>query len=93
MEFKLYIWQKILGLLYEEKKLTESDIHIKTGMTYSHVCKVLSDLNKLGFVSFNKVGRTKEISLTPSGEELANHCYRMIIILEKSMKITIEPLG
>ncbi|MEM4336606.1 MAG: winged helix DNA-binding protein [Candidatus Woesearchaeota archaeon] len=41
--------------------------------TYSHIVKILQQMEKAKLVSFEKQGRLKLITLTKSGQELAEH--------------------
>ncbi|RME52273.1 MarR family transcriptional regulator, partial [Candidatus Woesearchaeota archaeon] len=41
--------------------------------TYSHVVKILQEMQKAGLVSFNKRGRLKVLTLTKKGEDVAKH--------------------
>ena len=41
--------------------------------TYSHVVKILQEMEKEGLVSFDKQGRLKLLSLTKKGMDVANY--------------------
>ena len=41
--------------------------------TYSHVIKILLDMNKAGLINFEKKGRLKLLTLTKKGSEVAEH--------------------
>jgi len=41
--------------------------------TYSHAVKILQEMEKAKLVSFEKQGRIKTISLTDSGNKIAEH--------------------
>ena len=41
--------------------------------TYSHVVKILQEMQKAGLVNFEKQGRLKLLSLTKKGADLAEH--------------------
>jgi len=41
--------------------------------TYSHVVKILQQMEKSKLISFEKQGRLKLLTLTKSGSELADH--------------------
>jgi len=41
--------------------------------TYSHVVKILQQMEKAKLISFEKQGRLKLLTLTKSGQELADH--------------------
>ena len=50
--------------------------------TYSHVVKILQQMQKAGLVNFDKQGRLKLLSLTKKGEELANLLDKMEVLLK-----------
>ncbi|MFH1399319.1 MAG: winged helix DNA-binding protein [Candidatus Woesearchaeota archaeon] len=41
--------------------------------TYSHVVKILQEIEKAGLINFKKQGRLKLLSLTKKGAEVAEH--------------------
>ncbi len=41
--------------------------------TYSHVVKILQEMEDAGLVTFEKTGRLKILKLTKKGEEIAKH--------------------
>ena len=41
--------------------------------TYSHVVKILQEMNKEGLVNFEKQGRLKLLTLTKKGQDIAEH--------------------
>lgn len=41
--------------------------------TYSHVVKILQEMEKANLVNFDKQGRLKLLTLTKSGQEIAEH--------------------
>ena len=41
--------------------------------TYSHVVKILQEMEKAGLVNFEKQGRLKLLTLTKTGSEVADH--------------------
>ena len=41
--------------------------------TYSHVVKILQEMQKAGLVNFEKQGRLKLLTLTKSGSQVAEH--------------------
>jgi len=41
--------------------------------TYSHVVKILQEMEKEGIVNFDKQGRLKLLSLTKKGNDIAEH--------------------
>jgi len=45
--------------------------------TYSHVVKILQEMQKAGLVNFDKQGRLKLLTLTKKGTEVAEHIERI----------------
>jgi DNA-binding MarR family transcriptional regulator len=45
--------------------------------TYSHVVKILQQMEQAGLINFNKQGRLKLLSLTKKGTEIAEHIDRI----------------
>ena len=41
--------------------------------TYSHVVKILQEMEKAGLVAFKKQGRLKLLTLTKKGSDIASH--------------------
>lgn len=46
--------------------------------TYSHVVKILQEMEKSGIVSFKKEGRLKILELTDKGKAIADHIDQII---------------
>lgn len=49
--------------------------------TYSHVVKILQQMEKAGLVNFEKQGRLKLLSLTKKGSETAEHIDGIRVVL------------
>ncbi len=49
--------------------------------TYSHVVKILQEMQKAGLVNFDKQGRLKLLTLTKKGTEVADYIERIKNIL------------
>lgn len=49
--------------------------------TYSHVVKILQQMEKAGLVNFDKKGRLKLLSLTKKGQDIAEHIDQVMISL------------
>ena len=45
--------------------------------TYSHVVKILQEMQKAGLIIFDKQGRLKLLTLTKKGTEVAEHIERI----------------
>jgi predicted transcriptional regulator len=76
--------KKIFDVIFREKpvmmlielKNTQSEMYASTlakkvDCTYSHVVKILQEMNKSGIVAFEKQGRLKILTLTKKGQEIA----------------------
>ena len=51
--------------------------------TYSHVVKILQEMEKANLVNFDKQGRLKLLTLTKNGTEVADHIDRIRNLLNK----------
>ncbi len=49
--------------------------------TYSHVVKILQEMEKAGLVNFEKQGRLKLLTLTKKGSDIAEHLDTIRTIL------------
>ena len=49
--------------------------------TYSHVVKILQEMQKAGLVDFEKQGRLKLLTLTKKGDDVASHLDNIRTIL------------
>jgi len=49
--------------------------------TYSHVVKILQEMQKSGLVNFEKQGRLKLLTLTPRGKEVASYIDKIRLAL------------
>ncbi len=76
--------KKIFDVLFREKpvmmlvelrnatnEMYASTLAKKVDCTYSHVVKILQEMNKSGIVAFQKQGRLKILTLTKKGQEIA----------------------
>lgn len=61
----------LLGLYNAKSEVYASSLAKQIDCTYSHVVKILQQMEKAGLVNFNKTGRLKLLSLTKKGEEVA----------------------
>ena len=50
--------------------------------TYSHVVKILKEMEQAKLISFNKTGRLKLLTLTKKGQEVAEHIERVRQLLK-----------
>lgn len=70
------------ALLLLNLKNAKSDVYASTvaktiDCTYSHVVKILQEMEKAKLVTFNKQGRLKLITLTKKGTEIAEAIERI----------------
>ena len=76
--------KKIFDVIFREKpvmmlvelKNSQNEMYASTlakrvDCTYSHVVKILQEMNKAGMVAFEKQGRLKILTLTKKGQEIA----------------------
>ncbi len=49
--------------------------------TYSHAVKILQEMEKAKLVTFSKQGRIKTITLTPTGNKIAEHIEHIQLLL------------
>jgi predicted transcriptional regulator len=61
----------MINLLQKSGEAYASSLAKNVDCTYSHVIKVLQDMQKAGLVTFEKRGRLKVLILTKKGEEIA----------------------
>ncbi len=58
-----------------------SSLAKQTDCTYSHVVKVLQQMEKFGLVNFEKQGRLKLLTLTKKGEDVTDFINKIISTL------------
>lgn len=86
--FNVFFREKPAKMLLEMRKTTKKGIYASNvakavDCTYSHVVKVLQQMEKSGLVAFNKQGRLKYLSLTKKGEEIANSLEKITQLLKQ----------
>ena len=74
--FNVFFREKPAKMLVELKN-TKSEIYASSiaktvDCTYSHVVKILQQMQKAGLVNFEKQGRLKLLTLTKTGAEVAD---------------------
>jgi DNA-binding MarR family transcriptional regulator len=78
--------QEVFNIFFREKpammlvKLKNSEMEMYASAlaksidcTYSHVVKILQEIEKAGLVTFKRQGRLKLLNLTKKGTEIAEH--------------------
>ena len=74
--FNVFFREKPAMMLVELR--SRSDVYASSlakavDCTYSHVVKILQEMEKAGLVNFEKQGRLKLLTLTKTGSEIADH--------------------
>jgi DNA-binding MarR family transcriptional regulator len=64
-------WMKVLRYLNRYDSVIKTNIAKELDVTYSHIVKLLADLQRESLVSFRTEGRTMIVTLTPKGKSLA----------------------
>ena len=74
--FSVFFREKPAMMLVELKnaksEVYASSIAKQVDCTYSHVVKVLKGMQKAGLINFEKQGRLKLLTLTKTGQEVAD---------------------
>lgn len=63
----------LVTLLNKNADIYASSLAKVVDCTYSHVVKILQEMNKAGLIVFEKQGRLKILELTKKGEEVAKN--------------------
>ncbi|MGV8140859.1 MAG: DUF2250 domain-containing protein [Candidatus Woesearchaeota archaeon] len=75
--FDVFIREKpammLVNLLNSTNEVYASTLAKTVDCTYSHVVKILQEMEDAGLVAFEKTGRLKYLKLTKKGEEIAKH--------------------
>ena len=73
--FNVFFREKPAMMLVELKnakgEIYASSIAKQVDCTYSHVVKILQEMQKAGLISFQKQGRLKLLTLTQKGKDVA----------------------
>jgi len=73
--FNVFFREKPAMMLVELKnaksEIYASSIAKQVDCTYSHVVKILQEMQKAGLINFEKQGRLKLLTLTKMGQEVA----------------------
>jgi len=74
--FNVFFREKPAMMLVELKnaksEIYASSIAKQVDCTYSHVVKILQEMQKAGLINFEKQGRLKLLTLTKMGQEVAD---------------------
>lgn len=71
----------LLGLYNTKNAVYASSLAKNIDCTYSHVVKILQQMEKAGLIVFNKQGRLKLLTLTKKGNEIVEHIDKVRNIL------------
>ena len=75
--FNVFFREKPIMMLVKLKnaktEVYASSLAKQIDCTYSHVVKILQEMEKADLVKFKKEGRLKLLNLTPKGTEVAEH--------------------
>ena len=63
----------LVNLLNAKSEVYASNLAKSIDCTYSHVVKILQEMEKSGLINFDKQGRLKLLTLTKKGQEIATH--------------------
>jgi len=63
----------LVGLKNAKSEVYASSLAKSIDCTYSHVVKILQEMQRAGLINFEKQGRLKLLTLTKSGSEIAEH--------------------
>ena len=63
----------LIGLKNAKSGVYASSLAKSIDCTYSHVVKILQEMQRAGLVNFEKQGRLKLLTLTKTGESIAEH--------------------
>lgn len=71
----------LVGLRNSKSGVYASSLAKSIDCTYSHVVKILQEMEKAGLVNFEKQGRLKLLALTKKGNDVAEHLDNIRIML------------
>ena len=63
----------LVGLKNSKSEVYASSLAKQIDCTYSHVVKILQQMESSGLINFDKQGRLKLLTLTKKGNEVAEH--------------------
>ena len=67
----------LVTLLNKSNNIYASNLAKVVDCTYSHVVKILQEMQRAGLVSFEKQGRLKVLTLTKKGQEVASNINKI----------------
>jgi len=63
----------LINLKNAKSQIYASHLAKQIDCTYSHVVKILQQMESAGLINFDKQGRLKLLTLTKKGQEIADH--------------------
>jgi len=72
----------LLSLRNTKREVYASTVAKEIDCTYSHVVKILKELEEGNLISFNKTGRLKLLTLTKRGEQVAENIAKVRSLLK-----------
>ena len=63
----------LVGLKNSKGAMYASSLEKQIDCTYSHVVKILQEMEKAGLINFEKQGRLKLLTLTKKGSDIADN--------------------
>ncbi|GAG15308.1 unnamed protein product [marine sediment metagenome] len=76
-------WADLLVSLKPKDNLSIHRLSRETDITYTHLHRMLTEFERLGWITTYIEGREKRIELTDTGKEMKNHALPIIIELKK----------
>jgi predicted transcriptional regulator len=71
----------LIGLYNAKSEVYASNLAKQVDCTYSHVVKILQQMQKAGLITFNKTGRLKLLALTQKGKDIAENIEKIRTVL------------
>ncbi|MBI5392345.1 winged helix-turn-helix transcriptional regulator [Candidatus Woesearchaeota archaeon] len=71
----------LVGLYNAKGEMYASSLAKTVDCTYSHVVKILQEMEKAGLITFNKTGRLKLLALTKKGFDIVEHIEKVRLAL------------
>ncbi|MBU0757677.1 MAG: winged helix DNA-binding protein [Nanoarchaeota archaeon] len=72
----------LVNLRNSKNEIYASSLAKMIDCTYSHVVKILQEMESAGLVEFNKLGRLKLLKLTKKGESVAEYIVQIRSLLK-----------
>jgi len=71
----------LINLNNAKSEVYASNLAKQVDCTYSHVVKILQQMQQYGLINFNKTGRLKLLTLTEKGKEVAESIEKIRNVL------------